>query len=129
MRLSTLVIFFLLSCNVFAIDPEVVKVACEKDNISMQDLRKWYTVYKGMYIYSKDYGAVGCNDFGDVFGKLVVVRDKVNPTKGNTNFVSATNPELLAYKDKKYSAETLTEFSNDMFAISEGIRKAMENAK
>ncbi len=106
------------------IDVVAVEQAIADDDISLQDCRKWYSVYKGAYIYVKDYKAAGCNDFGDFFDKLIFVRDKINPTKGNENFVKATS--LSKFKDLDYADETKSDLAESLFRISEGIRKSIE---
>lgn len=125
--MTILFIFLLSGMSAFAIDSDKVKEAIQKDQMSVQDMRKWYSVYKGAYVYVKEYDAVGSNDFADIFDKMIKVRNKLDPKKGNTNFVSETS--LEKYKTEKYTPEALTDLADDFFAISEGIRKAIEDAK
>jgi len=125
--MTILFIFLLSTMSAFAIDSDKVKEAIQKDQMSVQDMRKWYSVYKGAYVYVKEYDAVGSNDFADIFDKMIKVRNKLDPKKGNTNFVSETS--LEKYKTEKYTPEALTDLADDFFAISEGIRKAIEDAK
>jgi hypothetical protein len=106
------------------IDVVAVEKAITDDNISLQDCRKWYSVYKGAYIYVKDYKAAGCNDFGDFFDKMIFVRDGVNPSKGNPNFIKATS--LSKFQEAEYTDETKSDLAESLFNISEGIRKSIE---
>lgn len=122
--MTILLVFFLSTISAFAIDADKVKEAIVKDQMSVQDMRKWYSVYKGAYVYVKEYEAVGSNDFADIFDKMIKVRNKLDPKKGNTNFVAETS--LEKYKTEKYTPEALTDLADDFFAISEGIRKAIE---
>jgi hypothetical protein len=107
--------------------PTTVTEAVKKDDISIQDCRKWYTIYKGANLYVKEYDAIGSNDFGDIFDKLAMVRDKADPKKGNVNFIEATNPELLKYKTLEYTPENKTDLADDLYNIAEGLKKAMED--
>lgn len=106
------------------IDIVAVEKAVVDDAISLQDCRKWYSVYKGAYIYVKDYEMAGCNNFGDFFDKMIFVRDKVNPSKGNPNFVKATS--LSKFSEAEFTDENKTDLAEDLFKISEGIRKSIE---
>jgi hypothetical protein len=106
--------------------PSAVTESVKKDDISLQDCRVWYTVYKGAYLYVKEYDAVGSKDFGDIFDKMRLIRDKALPEKGNENFVLATN--LSKYETVEYTPENRTDLAEDLFNISEGIKKFMEDS-
>ena len=123
-RLATLIILCLMSCQSYAADKEAVAKAVKEDAISVQDCRKWYTVYKGAYIYVKELDAVGCNDFGDVFERVRVVRDKTMPSKGNPNFVKAS--DLSKYADLDFTPENKTDLAEDLFQICEGLKAGMK---
>lgn len=115
---------FAVQDEVKDIDSVAVEKAISDDGISLQDCRKWYTVYKGAHIYVKDYGMAGCNNFGDFFDKMIFVRDKINPSKGNPNFVKATS--LSKFSEVDFTDENKTDLAEDLFDISEGIRKSIE---
>lgn len=118
----------LLLCAVSsAADPKVVTNSVKEDSMSEQDMRKWYSIYKGAYIYVKEYDAVGCKDFGDVFDKMRVVRDKNLPTKGNVNFVKATS--LTEFETMDFTEDNKNKLSSELNNISEGLKEAIKNAR
>ena len=123
-RLATLVMLVLMSCSAIAADKETVAKAIKTDGISSQDCRKWYTIYKGAYIYVKELDAVGSNDFGDVFDRIRVVRDKMLPTKGNPEFVKAT--DMSEYTDADFTDEKKTDFAEDLYQICEGLKTGIK---
>jgi len=102
-----------------------IEEAVQKDGVSQEDLRSWYSVYKGVYIYTRDYKAVGSNNFEDIFVAMRTLRDRANPQKGNSNFVEASN--LDKFKEMEFSPENLTDFSDEVYQIAEGLKKAIEN--
>ena len=124
--LSSAVLAVVLS----VINPVDVQKSVTEDNITLQDQRVWYTMYKGAYIYVKDYDAVGCKDFADLFEKMQLVRNTAMPAKGNANFVGATDLSKYLSTDKdgvitnmlEWTPENRTDFAEDLFAIAEGLR-------
>ena len=100
-KLFALLVLIVMCCSALAIDKEAVSKSVKEDAMSSEDCRKWYTVYKGAYIYVKELDAVGSKDFADVFDKMIAVRDKTLPTKGNANFVKAT--DLSAYAEADFT--------------------------
>jgi hypothetical protein len=125
-KFATFVLFVLLSCTAFAVDKDEVSKAVKEDKISVQDCRKWYTVYKGAYIYVKELDAVGSNDFADVFDRIRVVRDKMMPEKGNPNWVKATNLSKYNDEDVKFTPEARTDLAEDLYQICEGLKAGMK---
>jgi len=123
-KLFALLALIVMSYSALAVDKDAVAKAVKDDNISAQDCRKWYTVYKGAYIYVKELDAAGSKDFGDVFDKIIFVRDKTLPTKGNANFVKAT--DLSAYTDADFTAEKRTDLAEDLYKICEGLKAGMK---
>lgn len=129
-KLCSFLLVFLLSCSAFAADKESVAKAVKDDGMSVQDCRKWYTVYKGAYIYVKELDAAGSKDFGDVFVRFRSVRDKVMPTKGNKNFTAATDlskfadPVTNTYAD--FTPENKTDLAEELFQICEGLKAGMK---
>jgi hypothetical protein len=123
-KLFALLAIIVMSCSALAVDKDAVAKAVKDDNISEQDCRKWYTVYKGAYIYVKELDAVGSKDFGDVFDKIVLVRDKTLPAKGNANFVKAT--DLSAYAEADFTADKRTDLAEDLYKICEGLKAGMK---
>lgn len=114
---------FLTLVALATIVPSEVTDAVKKDSISLQDQRIWYTVYKGTYLYVKDYEAVGSKNFGDLFDKMRIVRDQALPAKGNVNFVGVTN--LKKYEDMEWTAENKSDFAEDIFAICQGLKESV----
>lgn len=126
---------YLLSSAVLAvvlsvINPTDVTKSVKEDRITLQDQRVWYTMYKGAYIYVKDYDAVGCKDFADLFEKMQLVRNTAMPAKGNTHFKSSTDLSKYLSTDEngaivnmmEWTPENRTDFAEDLFAIAEGLR-------
>jgi hypothetical protein len=125
MRILSILLLLCVVSN--AADPKVVTDSVKEDGMSEQDMRKWYSIYKGAYIYVKEYDAVGCKDFGDVFDKLRVVRDKNLPTKGNVNFVKATS--LKEFEAMDFTEDNKNKLSSELNNISEGLKEAIKNAR
>jgi hypothetical protein len=129
-RLATLVLLVFMSCSALGADKESVAKAVKEDGMSVQDARKWYTVYKGSYIYVKELDSVGSKDFGDVFVRFRSVRDKVMPTKGNEAFKKATDlskfadPVANTYAD--FTAENKTDLAEELYEICEGLKAGMK---
>lgn len=127
MKNSFLVVvcFIILSLTASAVDKLEVAKAIKADNVSLQDCKKWYTVYKGGYIYMKELDAVGSKDFGDIFDKIRVVRDKLAPAKGNDEFIKAT--DLLKFEEMEFTPENKTDLTEELYQICEGLKLAMES--
>jgi hypothetical protein len=128
------ILALILSCTIFVVSisaqaPEPVKntvcVALVADHASPETCRKWYAVYKGMYLYLKELDGQNTNDFQQVFDKLRLVRDKIQPAKGSVNFTTATQVFLDKYKETAYKPETRTDMAEDILYISEGIKEAL----
>jgi hypothetical protein len=128
------ILALLLSCTIFVVSisaqaPEPVKnsvcTALVADNVSPETCRKWYVVYKGMYLYLKELDGQNTNDFQQVFDKLRSVRDKIQPAKGSVNFTTETQKLLDKYKETAYKPETRTDLAEDILYISEGIKEAL----
>ena len=117
-------IALVICSSCFAIDKAEVAAAIKSDNISLQDCRKWYTVYKGAYLYTKELDCVGSKDFGDVFDKIRVVRDKTMPTKGNEAFTKAT--DFSKFQDLDFTPENKTDMADQLYQVCEGLKIAME---
>lgn len=132
MKSSILALLILIasSCQLFAVDKVEVAKAVKEDGMSSEDCRKWYTVYKGAYIYVKELDGAGSNDFGDVFERFRLVRDKVMPTKGNKHFVKAS--DLSKYADPatntyaEYTPENKTDLAEDLFQVCEGLKAGIK---
>ena len=129
-RLATLIILILTSCSALAADKESVAKAVKEDGMSIQDCRKWYTVYKGAYIYVKEFDSAGSKDFGDVFSRFRSVRDKVMPTKGNANFIKATDLSKFADPSKNtyadFTPENKTDLAEELYQICEGLKDGIK---
>lgn len=128
------ILALLLSCTIFVVSisaqaPEPVKnsvcTALVADNVSPETCRKWYVVYKGMYLYLKELDGQNTNDFEQVFVKIRLVRDKIQPAKGSVNFTTETQKLLDKYKETAYKPETRTDLAEDILYISEGIKEAL----
>ena len=129
-KLFALLALIVISCSALAVDKEVVAKAVKEDGMSVQDARKWYTVYKGAYIYVKELDAAGSKDFGDVFVRFRSVRDKVIPIKGNEAFKKATDlskfadPIANTYAD--FTAENKTDLAEELYQICEGLKAGIK---
>lgn len=104
-----------------------VQVAILKDEVSPETCRKWYVVYKGMYLYLKELDGQNTNDFKQVFDKLRLVRDKINPAKGSVNFTSESQKLLDKYKESAYTADNRTDLAEDVLYIAEGLKGAIQS--
>jgi hypothetical protein len=123
-KLFVLLALIVMCCSALAVDKEAVSKSVKEDAMSSEDCRKWYTVYKGAYIYVKELDAVGSKNFGDVYDKMIAVRDKTLPTKGNANFVKAT--DLSAYAEADFTAEKRTDLAEDLYKICEGLKAGIK---
>ncbi len=110
-------------------EANTVHVALLADKASPETCRKWYAVYKGMYLYVHELDAQGTTDFDQLFAKLRLVRDKIQPAKGSANFALASQVLLDKYKEVAYKPETRTDFGEDILYIAEGIRLAIEDGE
>ena len=128
------ILALLLSCTIFVVGisaqaPDPVKntvyTAIVADKVSPETCRKWYVVYKGMYLYLKELDGQNTTDFQQVFDKLRLVRDRIQPAKGSVNFSSETQKFLDKYKETAYKPETRTDLAEDILYISEGIKEAL----
>jgi hypothetical protein len=122
-KLLSVLLLFVCSSALGA-DKDTVAKAIKADKMTVQDCRKWYTIYKGAYIYVKDLNAVGSNDFGDVFDKMRVVRDVNLPSKGNVEWIKAT--DLSTYAEAEFSPEKKTDLAEDLYQICEGLKAGMK---
>lgn len=103
----------------------VIKDAANADQVSNQDLGKWYSIYKGMYFYGTKFQFEGCNDFGDVEQKLIKCRDKILPEKTKT-FGVEINKVTSKYKDLDFNDTNKDKFLEDLNLISEGVKAAVD---
>lgn len=104
-----------------------VCIALQADHVSPETCRKWYTVYKGMYLYLHELDGEGTTDFEQVFNKLRLVRDKIQPAKGSVNFTTETQKILDKYAETAYKPETRTDFAEEILYITDGIKQALES--
>lgn len=104
-----------------------VQVAILKDEASPETCRKWYVVYKGMYLYLKELDGQNTNDFKQVFDKLRLIRDKIQPAKGSVNFTEASQKLLDKYKESAYTADNRTDLAEDVLYIAEGLKGAIQS--
>jgi hypothetical protein len=94
-----------------------------QDEMTQQDAQKWYAVHKGCYLYVRDFGAKGCNNLEQVFDKMRLVRDTCLPSKDDSNFNDAINEVFEKYEERTLSDETLSDLADDLYKISEDIKK------
>jgi hypothetical protein len=96
------------------------------DKATPETCRKWYVVYKGMYIYLKELDGQNTTDFEQVFTKLRLVRDKIQPAKGSVNFSIESQKLLDKYKETDYKPETRTDLAEDILYIADGLKGAIQ---
>lgn len=119
MKIASLLFSLLLLIN----SSDVFK-ALQSDKVSVQDCRKWYSVYYGTYLYVKEFDCEGSKDFGDVADKMRQIRDKIAPSKGNTEFSKVV--DFSKYADLPFSDENKTDFAEDLYQVCEGLKKQIE---
>lgn len=102
--------------------PTSVYESLEQDNMVETDYQKWYAVHKGCYLYIRDFKAEGSRNLEQVFDKMRLVRDTCLPSKGS-EFGKEVNTIFAKYKEKEMSDEVLAELSDDLYQISEDIKK------
>jgi hypothetical protein len=124
--------FVLLTVSVFAqspvdTNPVVIEVrdAANADEVSNQDLGKWYSMYKGMYLYGTKFNFEGCNTFGDVESKLIKCRDKILPEKTKT-FGAKLNSITKKYATLELTDDNKNKFLEDLNLICEGIKAGVD---
>lgn len=101
---------------------EKVKEAISKDNISLQDCRKWYTVYHGSYLYVKEFDAEGSKDFGDIADRMRIIRDKIVPSKGAKNFGMSIDEVMSKYADKDFTPENKTDYAEELYVVTQALK-------
>lgn len=104
-----------------------VQTALVSDNATPETCRKWYIVYKGMYLYLKELDGQNTSDFEQVFVKLRLVRDKIQPAKGSVNFSTESQKILDKYKETDYKPETRTDLAEDFLYIADGLKGAIQS--
>lgn len=102
-----------------------VKDAANADMVSNENLGKWYSIYKGMYLYGTKFNFEGCNNFGDVEAKLLKCRDKILPDKTKTLGVTL-NKVTVKYKDLDFTEDNKNKFLEDLNFIAEGLKGAVD---
>jgi hypothetical protein len=124
--------FILLTVTTFAqnpidTNPIVVEVrdAANTDEISNENLGKWYSMYRGMYIYGTKFNFDGCTTFGDVEAKLVKCRDKILPDKTKT-FGAKLNSITKKYATLDLTDDNKNKFLEDLNLICEGIKAGVD---
>jgi len=116
-----------INAQVPPVPENTVKVAILKDEASPETCRKWYVVYKGLYLYLKELDGQNTNDFNQVFVKLRMVRDKIQPAKGSMNFTVESQKFLDKYKESAYTAENRTDLAEDVLYIADGLKGAIQS--
>ena len=127
------VLFLIVSIQVVVAQPPLnenpitisVRDAANSDVVSNKDLGKWYSIYKGMYLYGTKFQFEGCNDFGDVEAKLIKCRDKILPEKTKT-FGVTVNTVTAKYKDLDFTDDNKNKFLEDLNLIAEGIKAGVD---
>lgn len=102
-----------------------VRDAANADGVSNQDLGKWYSIYKGLYIYGSKFDFEGCTTFGDVESKLVKCRDKILPEKTKT-FGVKINSITKKYAALDLNDDNKNKLLEDLNLICEGIKAGVD---
>ena len=102
-----------------------VKVAIIEDDMTTMDMRKFYSIYKGGCLWGREFDFMGAKDGHLIFNRLRAVRDKIQPSKGNTNSTIAIQSILDNYKKVDWDINTKNDLVDDLFYISEGFRLAL----
>lgn len=127
-RLILLTAMIISGCNTIQPSSDSsneVTQAVIKDKISKEDLEKWYSLYRGTYIWSHDLELLGCNNYDDVFNKFRDVRAKVSPTKGNVNLTEVTDKLLSEFKTAEFTQENHDKLNDKLALIYTGIKEAL----
>jgi hypothetical protein len=93
--------------------------------MTVTDMRRWYSVYKGTCLWGREFDFMGVRDNGPIFDRLRAVRDKIQPSKGSDNSAKAIQVYLDKYKDIDWDTNKKNELIDDLFYISEGFRLAL----
>lgn len=107
---------------------EIVKnvvMAIKQDNVSDEDLRKWYAIYRGMSLYITEFDANDVSEFNSIFIKSRMIRDKLAPTKGNTNLIQYTESVLAKYKTMNFSENDLSTLAEELNYMAVGMEQAL----
>jgi len=102
-----------------------IKTAIVQDDMTVVDMREWYSVYKGCCLWGREFDFMGVRDNGPIFERLRAVRDKIQPSKGAVNSSKAIQVFLDKYKDIDWDTNKKNELIDDLFYISEGFRLAL----
>ena len=103
-----------------------VAVAALTDKMSANDLREWYSVYKGVYLWGDKLDFVEANDMETVFSRMRLIRDKLMPEKGNDTFAKEVNSILKKYEESSFTSDDKSQMIDDLEYISNGIKLALE---
>jgi hypothetical protein len=102
-----------------------VRDAANEDQISNKDLGIWYSIYKGTYLYGKEFDFEGQKDFGVIFDKQMSVRDKLMPNK-TVKFKEAVNSVFEKYKELEYNDTNQSKFLEEVSSIADGIKAGID---
>lgn len=102
-----------------------VRDAANEDQISNKDLGIWYSIYKGTYLYGKEFDFEGQTDFGVIFDKQAAVRDKLLPNKTDKLKV-AINSIFEKYKTLEYNDTNQSKFLEEVSSVAEGIKAGID---
>ena len=102
-----------------------VRDAANEDQISNKDLGIWYSIYKGTYLYGKEFDFEGQTDFGVIFDKQVAVRDKLMPNKTD-KFKGAINSIFEKYKELEYNDTNQSKFLEEVSSVADGIKAGID---
>ena len=102
-----------------------VMVSVIEVDMTVTDMRRWYSVYKGGCLWGREFDFMGARDNELIFERIIAVRDKIQPSKGNTNSPKTIQVILDKYKDIDWDTNKKNELIDDLFYISEGFRLAL----
>lgn len=103
-----------------------VKLAALEDDISVHDLREWYSCYRGVYLWGKELDFIECNDTQVVFDRILLVMKKIQPSKNASKMAVVIDGIFSKHKETNFDYEGKQRLLEDLNYVSEGIRMALE---
>lgn len=106
------------------VSKNITQVANE-ENVSNADLEKAYIAFKAAYYYGRDFDFEGSIDFGQVADKQRKIVSRLNYVP-NQKLSDTIFEVLKKYEDYEFDSRRKSEYMDDCYYISKGLKEAME---
>jgi hypothetical protein len=103
-----------------------VKNLAVENNISDLDLEVYYRIYRGVYYWGNDFDYVNCDNFAEVFDRMRLIRDQLEPV-GNEDFSKGVNKYTLKFEEEEFTSDNKNKYTDLMYYISQGLKEALND--